>query len=158
MGRSNCSYLIKVACIFVFVIAGVTSSENTKCPFQYLYHFGDGVTDVGNSVRISPRLPPARLPYGTTYPGRPNGRWSDGLIDFDFAAADFGIPIRPYLSRNSKSSKGVIFSVARSPVLDHAFFEARGVQIPSYAIPLGVQLSWFKSHLKSICSTPTGLL
>ncbi|GFQ08480.1 acetylajmalan esterase, partial [Phtheirospermum japonicum] len=127
------------------------------CPFQYLYHFGDGVTDVGNSIKVlpwGPSLPAARLPYGRTFPGRPTGRWGDGLIDFDYAAADFGFPtITPYLSSNSSSSNGVIFSVARSPVLDHMFFKSRGVKIPPYAVPLSVQLSWFKTHLKSICST-----
>ncbi|KAI3470325.1 hypothetical protein Pfo_026988 [Paulownia fortunei] len=158
MGDS-CSYSLKIICFFVFILFGTTSSQNTKCPFQYLYHFGDGVTDIGNSVRVlpwGPLLPAARLPYGVTYPGRPTGRWSDGLIDFDFAAADFGFPhITPYLSMNATSSNGVIFSVARSPVLDHNFFTSRGVQIPPYAIPLSVQLSWFKTHLKSVCSTPT---
>ncbi|KAK6161555.1 hypothetical protein DH2020_004936 [Rehmannia glutinosa] len=98
------------------------------------------VTDIGNSVRVHPwgrSHPATRLPYGTTFPGTPNGRWSDGLIDFDFAAADFGFPqITPYLSRNASSSNGVIFSVARSPVLDHHFFKSRGVKIPPYAVPL----------------------
>jgi hypothetical protein len=92
-----------------------------------------------------------------TFPGRPNGRWSDGLIDFDFAAADFGIPeIVPYLSRNSTSSKGVIFSVARSTVLGREFFTRRGVQIPPYAVSLSRQMTWFKTHLRSVCSTPKG--
>ncbi|KAI3465070.1 hypothetical protein Pfo_021733 [Paulownia fortunei] len=158
MGYS-CSYFIKLVCFFLFILVAATSSKNTKCPFQYLYHFGDGVTDIGNSIRIlpwGPLLPAARLPYGRTFSGRPTGRWSDGLIDFDFAAADFGFPhITPYLSSNATSSNGVIFSVARSPVLDHKFFKSRGVKIPPYAVPLTVQISWFKTHLKSICSTPT---
>ncbi|KAK6161557.1 hypothetical protein DH2020_004938 [Rehmannia glutinosa] len=153
------SYFIKLTCTFLFIFVVPTTSQNSKCPFQYLYHFGDGVTDIGNSVRVFPwgrSLPATRLPYGTTFPGTPTGRWSDGLIDFDFAAADFGVPqITPYLSRNASSSNGVIFSVARSPVLDHNFFKSRGVKIPPYAVPLSVQLSWFKTHLKSICSTPT---
>ncbi|KAL3641785.1 hypothetical protein CASFOL_012600 [Castilleja foliolosa] len=157
---SSCSYSIKLTCVFLFFLVSVTSSQaNNTCPFQYLYHFGDGVTDVGNSIRVlpfGPFLPAARLPYGQTFPGQPTGRWGDGLIDFDYAAADFGFPIiTPYLSRNSSSSNGVIFSVARSPVLDHLFFILRGVQIPPYAVPLSVQLSWFKTHLRSVCSTQT---
>ncbi|KAL3620833.1 hypothetical protein CASFOL_035745 [Castilleja foliolosa] len=158
MGYS-CTYsFINLACIFLFIFVGGISSQNNRCPFQYMYHFGDGVTDVGNSIKVlpwGPSLPAARLPYGRTFPGHPTGRWGDGLIDFDYAAADFGFPtITPYLSSNSSSSNGVIFSVARSPVLDRTFFKSRGVQIPPYAVPLSVQLSWFKTHLKSICSTP----
>ncbi|CAA0833322.1 GDSL esterase/lipase [Striga hermonthica] len=141
----------------IFVYA--TSSQNTRCPFQYLYHFGDGVTDVGNSILDlpwGPSLPAARSPYGRTFPGWPTGRWGDGLIDFDYAAAEFGFPhITPSLSSNASSSNGVIFSVARSPVLDHTFFKSRGVKIPTYAVPLSLQLSWFKAHLKSVCTSPT---
>ncbi|GFP83136.1 acetylajmalan esterase [Phtheirospermum japonicum] len=99
-----------------------------------------GILPIRNSIKVlpwGPSLPAARLPYGQTFPGRPTGRWGDGLIDFDYAAADFGFPtITPYLSSNSSSSNGVIFSVARSPVLDHMFFKSRGVKIPPYAVPL----------------------
>ncbi|KAL8484192.1 hypothetical protein ACS0TY_026770 [Phlomoides rotata] len=157
----NCPYTFKI--LSVVLILGVTaSSQNTtKCPFQYLYHFGDGVTDIGNSVKVlpvGPFLPAARSPYGITFPGTPTGRWSDGLIDFDFAARDFGLPnIVPYLGlRNSSSSNdGVIFSVARSPVLDRLFLLSRGILVPSYAIPLSRQISWFKTYLRSVSSNPT---
>ncbi|KAI3450440.1 hypothetical protein Pfo_007105 [Paulownia fortunei] len=132
MGYSS-SYSVKIICFFLFILVGATSSQNTKCPFQYLYHFGDGVTDVGNSVRV--------LPWGPSLPAAP---------------ADFGFPqITPYLSRNATSSNGVIFSVARSPVLHHNFFRSRGIKIPPYVVPLSTQLSWFKTYLKSVCSTPT---
>ncbi|KAI3472333.1 hypothetical protein Pfo_031307 [Paulownia fortunei] len=153
-------YSFKIQCFFLFILVGVTSSENTKCPFQYLYHFGDGITDIGNSIQIlpwGPSLPAASLPYGITFPGYPTGRWSDGLIDIDFSAADFGLPnIVPYLSLNGSTSyDGVIFSVAESPVLDRAFFESKGIKIPSYTISLSGQINWFKTYLESICSTPT---
>ncbi|KAI3450443.1 hypothetical protein Pfo_007108 [Paulownia fortunei] len=155
-----CFYSFKIISFFLFIIAGATSSQNTKCPFQYLYHFGDGFTDIGNSIKVlpwGPFLPAARLPYGKTYPGKPTGRWSDGRTDFDYAAADFGLPnIVPYLSMNASTSyDGVIFSVARSPVLDRIFFASRGINIPPSVVPLSVQLSWFKTYLKSICSNPT---
>ncbi|GER44242.1 GDSL-like Lipase/Acylhydrolase superfamily protein [Striga asiatica] len=159
MDISYYSYFIKVSCAFVMIFVCATSSQNTRCPFEYLYHFGDGVTDVGNSILVlpwGPSLPAARSPYGRTFPGWPTGRWGDGLIDFDYAAAEFGFPhITPSLSSNASSSNGVIFSVARSPVLDHTFFKSRGVKIPPYAVPLSVQLSWFKAHLKSVCTSPT---
>ncbi|KAG8369422.1 hypothetical protein BUALT_Bualt14G0010900 [Buddleja alternifolia] len=154
------SYSFKIICFFLLVLARAVSSQNARCPFQYLYHFGDGFTDIGNSIHVRPSEssnPASRLPYGITTPGRPTGRWSDGLIDFDYASADFGLPhITPYLSMNvSVSYDGVIFSVARSPVLDRRFFASRGVRIPSYAISLSIQLNWFKKYLNSICSTQT---
>ncbi|CAA0827327.1 GDSL esterase/lipase [Striga hermonthica] len=157
MDTSCSSYFPKLAIAFLFLFVGTISSQNTVCPYQYLYHLGDGVTDVGNSIRVlpwGPSLPAARLPYGRSYPGYPTGRWGDGLIDFDFAAADFGFPrIVPYLTPEANSSNGVIFSVARSPVLDHKFFKQRGVKIPPYVIPLYEQLNWFRTHLKSVCGS-----
>ncbi|KAL3642147.1 hypothetical protein CASFOL_012962 [Castilleja foliolosa] len=151
------SYII---CFFISLLArGATSIQSVKCPFNYLYHFGDDASDTGNSIRLlpfGPSLPAARLPYGTTNPGRPTGRWSNGLIEFDYTAAYLGLPNNvPYLLMNeSTRDYGVIFSVARSPVLDPSFFTSRGIQIPPYVVPLSGQLSWFKSYLKTICSTP----
>ncbi|KAK6122941.1 hypothetical protein DH2020_043318 [Rehmannia glutinosa] len=89
----------------------------SSLPPDYLYHFGDGVTDIGNSIYVLPKvtIPHGRWPYGMTFPGYPTGRWSD--------AEDFGLPdIVPYLNMNhtrAASYHGVIFSVGRSPVLDH---------------------------------------
>ncbi|KAK6161725.1 hypothetical protein DH2020_005106 [Rehmannia glutinosa] len=183
----------KLICILILLVQICsTCGRRIKCPFQYLYHFGDGVTDIGNSIRVfpwGPSNPAARYPYGTTYPGVPTGRWSDGLIDFDYSSADFGLPnivpylslsdstncdgarspvldgaadfglphVIPFLSMNalnaSKSYDGVIFSVARSPVLDTTFFRTKHVTIPSYAVSLQKQLSWFKTYLTSVCST-----
>ncbi|KAK6138576.1 hypothetical protein DH2020_027682 [Rehmannia glutinosa] len=148
----------KLICILILLVQTCsTCGRRIKCPFQYLYHFGDGVTDIGNSIRVfpwGPSNPAARYPYGTTYPGVPTGRWSDGLIDFDYSWLPHVIP---FLSMNalnaSKSYDGVIFSVARSPVLDTTFFRTKHVTIPSYAVSLQKQLSWFKTYLTSVCST-----
>ncbi|KAK6122940.1 hypothetical protein DH2020_043317 [Rehmannia glutinosa] len=134
------------------------SEKTTKCPFRYLYHFGDGVTDIGNSIRVMPwfDMPAKKYPYGKTYPGWPTGRWSDGLVDFDYTAMDFGLPfIVPYLSMDRYTRyDGVIFSVARSPVLDHSFFKSKGVVIPPYAVSLSGQMNWFRKYLQSICLKP----
>ncbi|KAG8373113.1 hypothetical protein BUALT_Bualt12G0136800 [Buddleja alternifolia] len=111
-----------IICFCLLILASAASSQHIQhvnCPFQYLYHFGDGFTDVGNSIHVPSRTPnpAARLPYGRSSPGWPTGRWSDGLNDFDFAATDFGLPhLAPYLNMNaSENYDGVIFSVARSP-------------------------------------------
>ncbi|CAA0839332.1 Vacuolar protein sorting-associated protein 20 homolog 2 [Striga hermonthica] len=82
-------YLLIITCLFPIPLAAgdTISIRNVKCPFDYLYHFGDGATDTGNSIRrwpFGPLLPAARLPYGRTFPGRPTGRWSNGRVEFDY--------------------------------------------------------------------------
>nr|GLL27826.1 GDSL esterase/lipase At5g03610-like [Ipomoea trifida] len=55
-----------------------------------LFVFGDSYADTGN-------WPPTnasgswREPYGMTFPGKPSGRWSDGLVLTDYIAAYLGI-------------------------------------------------------------------
>ncbi|EYU34256.1 hypothetical protein MIMGU_mgv1a011475mg [Erythranthe guttata] len=56
--------------------------------------------------------------------------------------------------RGSTSNDGVVFSVARSTVLDRLFLKLRGVDIPPYAIPLSGQLRLFKAYISSVCSIP----
>ncbi|KAK4488599.1 hypothetical protein RD792_004365 [Penstemon davidsonii] len=145
----------------VLVLASTTStqSQNTRCPFDLLYHLGDGVFDNGNAIanmQHGSRLPAANIPYGNTHPGKPTGRWSDGLLDIDYGAQGLGFPeITAYLSDNSSSANAIMFAVARSPVLDRSFFTTRGIRIPSYTVSLSIQMSWFKKYLNTICSTPT---
>ncbi|KAL7145697.1 hypothetical protein ABFS83_07G104500 [Erythranthe nasuta] len=137
--HENRTRIFFVICFFLLIQTSHQRPQNTTCPFQYIYSFGDGVTDIGNSIRVlpfGPFLPAARSPYGQTFPGQPTGRWSDGRIDIDFVAADLGLPnIVPYLSmRGSTSNDGVVFSVARSTILDRLFFKLRGIDIPPHAI------------------------
>ncbi|KAK4490228.1 hypothetical protein RD792_000888 [Penstemon davidsonii] len=149
---------LKAICLLVFVLVGSVSSQSTVCPFDFLFHLGDGVFDNGNAIAIPPfgsSLPAASLPYGVTYPGNPTGRWCDGLLDIDVGATAMGFPVlTPYLGGNASSNNAIIFAVARSPVLDRSFFMKRGVRIPPYAQSLSVQMSWFKRHIDSICTTP----
>ncbi|KAK4481020.1 hypothetical protein RD792_006061 [Penstemon davidsonii] len=160
MGYATSSAM-KVICFLMFVLVVTTSSQsqNTRCPFDLLYHLGDGVFDNGNAVanmQHGSRLPAANIPYGNTHPGKPTGRWSDGLLDIDYGAQGLGFQeITAYLSENSSSANAIMFAVARSPVLDRSFFTSRGIIIPSYTVSLSVQMSWFKKYLNTICSTPT---
>ncbi|KAL3635076.1 hypothetical protein CASFOL_022130 [Castilleja foliolosa] len=159
MLKPSYSSMLKIICFYFVIQFSTTFSQNPTCPFDYLYHFGDGVTDIGNSIHVLPEvtIPGGRPPYGRTFPGYPTGRWSDGLIDFDYTSEDFGLPnIVPYLTMNTtapKSYDGVIFSVARSPVLSRKFFQSRNIVIPDYAVPLKQQFAWFKKHLKTICTS-----
>ncbi|CAA0833314.1 GDSL esterase/lipase [Striga hermonthica] len=156
------STVFTIVCLHLAIQIGTSSAEGWNCPFDYLYHWGDGVTDIGNSIHVLPKItiPAGRKPYGMTYPGFPTGRWSDGLVDFDFSAEDFGLPnIQPYLNMSQSkaaSYDGVIFSVAGSPVLHRKFFELRDIVIPPYAVPLNQQMHWFRKHLKYVCHSPSG--
>ncbi|XP_042021075.1 uncharacterized protein LOC121768612 [Salvia splendens] len=151
---------IKIIAFLLLIVAGTASAQNrnnTKCPFQFLYHFGDAISDTGNSVRVLPLLPPTRSPYGVTFPGSPTGRWSNGRVDVDYVADAVGLPnIVPYLSMyDSRSYDGVIFSVAGSTALNTSFFESGGISTPPYDIPLDTQLNWFRSYLQSNCANQT---
>ncbi|CAA0839349.1 GDSL-like Lipase/Acylhydrolase superfamily protein [Striga hermonthica] len=162
MGNQTPSYpyLFKIVCFYLVLQFGMTLSQGPKCPFSYLYHFGDGFTDIGNCIHVVPKLkiPPGGWPYGKTFPGYPTGRWSDGRVDFDFTAVDFGLPdIVPYLGMNKSaaaSHQGVIFSTGGSPVLDLTFFLRRNIVIPPYALSLKQQLVLFREHLDYVCSSP----
>ncbi|KAL0385289.1 UNVERIFIED_CONTAM: Acetylajmalan esterase [Sesamum radiatum] len=154
-----CCYSVFI-CFFVLLLTGTTSSQQAKCPFNYIYHLGDGVADNGNAIRTlpsGPLLSAARLPYGETYPGRPTGRWSDGRLIIDFAATVLGLTrLKPYLATNTSPNDGVIFAVAGSPVLDRFFYLNKGVIIPNYVAPLKLQHNWFRRYLlSSVCMTPT---
>ncbi|XP_047962099.1 acetylajmalan esterase-like [Salvia hispanica] len=123
--------------------------------------FGDGISDTGNSVRVpvyGPIQPPTRDPYGVTFPGYPTGRWSDGRLEIDYVAEAVGLPnIVPYLSINaSRSYDGVVFSIAGSTSLNDSFFESRGIGVPPVQIPLDTQLAWFRTFLRSKCTSQTG--
>uniref|UniRef100_A0A453AXW1 GDSL esterase/lipase n=1 Tax=Aegilops tauschii subsp. strangulata TaxID=200361 RepID=A0A453AXW1_AEGTS len=52
-------------------------SSSSSC--RRLFSFGDSLIDTGNFIHYS-KAPGSvsRSPYGETFFGRPNGRWSDG--------------------------------------------------------------------------------
>ncbi|XP_051153028.1 acetylajmalan esterase-like [Andrographis paniculata] len=150
---------LKITAFLLLAMVNSASSMTTKCPFSRIFLLGDGFSDIGTSANVVPGLsiPSTRFPYGITFPGTPNGRWSDGRVSTEFVAQDFELPdIRPYFpANNSLRNNGVIFAVARSPVLDLEFFRSRGVDFPPYAVPLKVQLQWIRSYLNSVCSNST---
>ncbi|KAG8371467.1 hypothetical protein BUALT_Bualt13G0090600 [Buddleja alternifolia] len=129
------------------------------CPLQTLYQLGASKSDTGNLIRVLPVGPTilaARFPYGETFPGRPTGRWSNGRLMIDYTAMALGLPLlNPYLDNKASFNNGVNFAVAGSTALNSSFFAMRGVIVPSFITPLSGQLSWFKTYLASICSTPT---
>ncbi|MFX9848133.1 SGNH/GDSL hydrolase family protein, partial [Acinetobacter baumannii] len=160
--RKNMGYvsyfLLRASCFSVFVLVSSAAYQNPVCPFDYLFHTGDGFFDVGNAIRVQPEgpmLPANNYPYGITDPGFPSGRWCDGLLDIDFGGAQYGFPtITPSLIAKPSNYIALNLATTGSPILEHSFFELRGVQIPSYAAPLRKQFNGLREYLSSICSTP----
>ncbi|KAL8129998.1 hypothetical protein V2J09_019153 [Rumex salicifolius] len=79
------------------------SIKEKKLNRKKLFVFGDSYGDTGNwkeGTGVS-----WELPYGSTFPGKPTGRFSDGRILTDFIASYLGIgsPV-PYTQRRSPSS------------------------------------------------------
>eukprot|EP01018_Ginkgo_biloba_P012664 Gb_40026 [translate_table: standard] len=63
-----------------------------------MFVFGDSYADTGNQNSTMNSWKP---PYGTTFPGKPAGRYSDGRLLTDFVASYFKIPSPvPYKHRN----------------------------------------------------------
>lgn len=54
-------------------------SQPKKIP--KLFVFGDSYADTGNMKHDTKTWKP---PYGITFPGKPSGRYSDGLVSTDF--------------------------------------------------------------------------
>ncbi|MFX6571592.1 SGNH/GDSL hydrolase family protein [Acinetobacter baumannii] len=151
-------FLLRALCFSVFVLVSSAATQNPVCPFDYLFHTGDGFFDVGNAIRVQPdgpSLPANNYPYGITDPGYPSGRWSDGLLDMDYGGALYGFPkVTPSLAANASNYIALIIATASSPVLNASFFTSRGVNLTSYALPLSTQLNLLKEYLSLICSTP----
>ncbi|EOA21024.1 hypothetical protein CARUB_v10001358mg [Capsella rubella] len=83
-----------------------------------LFVFGDSYADTGNTKSDTEAW---AVPYGITYPGKPSGRYSDGLIATDFLAKVLGAE-SPYLYRTDGKKKtlkkGMNFAFGASKVLD----------------------------------------
>ncbi|GAB4860363.1 hypothetical protein Ancab_035521 [Ancistrocladus abbreviatus] len=125
--------------------------------FDAIYQFGDSISDTGNLVMENPSTPfCSKLPYGETFFRHPTGRCSDGLLMIDFVARAFHLPfLKPYLEKGADFTHGVNFAVSGATALDASTLAARSILSQVTNSSLSVQLSWFRSHLKSICSSPS---
>ncbi|XVE96464.1 hypothetical protein REPUB_Repub02eG0224200 [Reevesia pubescens] len=93
-------------------------------PFAFrpkkLFVFGDSYADTGNNKKDLANS--WKFPYGITFPGKPAGRFSDGLIATDYIAGYLGIktPI-PYRWRKQLAGRlkyGVNFAYGGTGVFD----------------------------------------
>ncbi|XP_048135100.1 GDSL esterase/lipase At5g03610-like isoform X1 [Rhodamnia argentea] len=94
-------FCLVLACSSSF-LPWVSSSSSEggpeKAPPKLLFVFGDSYADTGNTEELSVAWVP---PYGSTFPGEPSGRFSDGLVLTDYVASYFGIESpHPYRLRN----------------------------------------------------------
>nr|GMD50991.1 acetylajmalan esterase-like [Ipomoea batatas] len=151
MGLPSLTFIL--CFLLVYAAASAVENQTIVCPFRSIYQFGASLSDTGNLIRvgaIGPTLPAAHLPYGITFPGRPTGRWSDGLLIVDFIAGAVGFPLlNPYLDKNASFSNGVNFAMAGSTALDIGFLAQKGVVVPSILVPLSGQINWFRTYLSS---------
>ncbi|XP_043694357.1 acetylajmalan esterase-like [Telopea speciosissima] len=164
MAIFNSSLLIHTSFLFLLLLLPLlhpcTATRLIKnCSFDAIYQFGDSISDTGNLIREAPigtATPYGHLPYGMTLSNTPTGRCSDGLLMIDYIAMALQIPLlNPYLKRDSDFSHGVNFAVAGSTALDTTFLAKQRIFSPLTNSSLFVQLGWFMTHLKSICSTET---
>ncbi|KAL1200176.1 GDSL esterase/lipase [Cardamine amara subsp. amara] len=90
--------------LFFGGINGVMCSNQLFGPKKTpkLFVFGDSYADTGNT---KPNNTEAwKFPYGITFPGKPSGRYSDGLTNTDFLAKVLGAK-SPYLYRTHGRKK-----------------------------------------------------
>ncbi|KAL8130241.1 LOW QUALITY PROTEIN: hypothetical protein V2J09_019396 [Rumex salicifolius] len=144
--------LLCLAFMLFLLLFGVGASN--KHSFDSIYQFGDSISDTGNFIIENPTSATASLPYGETFFHRPTGRNSDGLLMIDFLAKAYRIPLlNPYLERNADFKHGVNFAVAGSTALSTSVLELKNITVLNTNSSLSVQLKWFRTHLKSICSS-----
>ncbi|KAK9689941.1 hypothetical protein RND81_09G092800 [Saponaria officinalis] len=132
-----------------------TPYNSDTVSIDYLFQFGDSISDTGNLVIQHPIGAHnfASFPYGLTI-HKPTGRCSDGFLMIDQFATFFGKPfLNPYLDTKTDFTHGVNFAVAGSTALDTATLQAMGVLSPVTTSSLNVQLDWFRTHLENICGT-----
>ncbi|KAL8156080.1 hypothetical protein AgCh_001239 [Apium graveolens] len=117
---------------------------------------GASFSDTENRIVKEPLIPPSRLPFGqSTFLG-PTGRYSDGLLMFDYIA---GIPLlNPYLKDNATFGHGVNFAFAGATALSPDALAVEnitmfGPRTQNTNNSLGIQLEWMSSYFTSQCNT-----
>ncbi|XP_051130175.1 GDSL esterase/lipase At5g03610-like [Andrographis paniculata] len=118
-----------LCCLFILLISislggyyqyQVQASSSASSPKQ-LFVFGDSYADTGNLRKSLAKS--WKDPYGTTFPGKPSGRFSDGRVLSDYIAHSLGFrsPF-PYtwmqLAGSDKLRAGMNFAYGGSGVFD----------------------------------------
>ncbi|KMT00192.1 hypothetical protein BVRB_1g020080 [Beta vulgaris subsp. vulgaris] len=160
--RCNILVLLLHLCLYLLPVVvpasvNINIPDSEKLSFDQIYQFGDSLSDTGNLVLENPLGAHnfANFPYGVTI-HHPTGRCSDGLLIIDYFAKYFHLPLlSPFLDKQANFTHGLNFAVAGSTALDTATLASLNVLSPVTNSSLSVQLNWFKSHLESICGSPS---
>ncbi|KAH9305822.1 hypothetical protein KI387_010226, partial [Taxus chinensis] len=144
-----------------------STSEPALC-FTTLFQFGASLFDTGNAAIAFPRqaFQPTRPPYGSTFPGYPAGRFSDGKLIIDYLADAFKLePLYPFLESVEQTNGGgrdyrggVCFSVALATALSTEELRASGIlrqNITLNPLTSDVQFRWFQSFRKRVFESGT---
>ncbi|KAL9228402.1 hypothetical protein vseg_003988 [Gypsophila vaccaria] len=144
---------VLVTLLFSFYVINVVEAINKSTLINAIYQFGDSVSDTGNTLKEAPGVGCCKPPYGESFLGHPTGRCSDGLLIVDHLSKAFKLPfLTPYLDKSGDLSHGVNFAVAGATALDIETLAKRNITAVGTRSSLPVQLSWFKSHLATLCS------
>ncbi|KAG0555799.1 hypothetical protein KC19_11G003900 [Ceratodon purpureus] len=119
----------------IFCLAAESTSNNVKA----IYAFGDSYVDTGNVNHENGSLTWDK-PYGITWPGYADGRFSDGQIETDYIAHYFNLPSPVPFNQilNYNTYNGINFAVGSS-----------GVTYANKKPTLNVQVNQFEECLEN---------
>uniref|UniRef100_A0A6N2M3X3 SGNH hydrolase-type esterase domain-containing protein n=1 Tax=Salix viminalis TaxID=40686 RepID=A0A6N2M3X3_SALVM len=109
------------------------AAKNSPNGAPKLFVFGDSYVDTGNWPRNV--RGPWKVPYGKTFPGKPNGRASDGRVLTDHIASFLGIESpTPYQLRNTSKNtrQGLNFALGGSGIFPSWKNDTLTVQIDRF--------------------------
>ncbi|KAF9687072.1 hypothetical protein SADUNF_Sadunf02G0055800 [Salix dunnii] len=147
--------------LLLFSIAAISTAQNGPKGSPKLFVFGDSYVDTGNwpqNVRG-----PWKEPFGITFPGKPNGRASDGRVLTDHIASFLGIESpTPYQLRNTSKNtqQGLNFAYGGSGAFPTWVKDTLTVQIDQFQQLLKENVysrRWDLDYSSSVALVSTGL-
>jgi phospholipase/lecithinase/hemolysin len=143
----------KVLVVVVMVSSVVLAPMAKASCFPAIFNFGDSTSDTGGIHASFPGSTPAEYsPYGMTYFGKPNVRYSDGRLLIDFLATGLGLNfLSPYLqSVNSNFQQGANFATAGATVQQVTY-------LSPFTLPYQIkQFNEFYANVQSVLSAGAG--
>ncbi|XP_066310772.1 GDSL esterase/lipase At5g45910-like [Miscanthus floridulus] len=127
--------------------------------YDSIFSFGDSYTNTGNNPVAYAWCgipdPDKRPPYGSTFFGRPTGRYYDGRLVIDFIAESLGLPlVPPFLARKRNGDReSSAFRHGPNFAPEHAVDADGDASVFPLNVSLSMQLQWFESLKTSLCAT-----
>ncbi|GAB4833406.1 hypothetical protein Ancab_031649 [Ancistrocladus abbreviatus] len=111
-----CSFI----CLLTGTNVGVEGLKANHDHLKKLFVFGDSYADTGNTNKT---LSDAwKVPYGMTFPGKPDGRWCNGHILTDYVAKFMStrtpVAFRSWKNHPNKLKQGMNFAYGGTGVFD----------------------------------------